>query len=127
MTESAAQKHILIIDDEEMIVDILKRRFERMGFQVTTAHDGNSGIDELQARKVDLVVCDIKMPNGTAGGDVLRASMASSPETKFVAISGQLMSDDSVKEILQDGADMFIKKPFPSLNEVTARIVNLIE
>jgi DNA-binding NtrC family response regulator len=119
-------KKILIIDDEAVIVNILKRRFERMGFSVATALNGSEGIETLRHEKVDLVVCDIKMPKGISGMDVLNASKKYNPNVRFVAISGHLLSDESVEGILKDGASMYVKKPFPSLGEVTQQIADLL-
>jgi DNA-binding NtrC family response regulator len=120
------EKRILIIDDEEMIVDILRRRFERMGFAVCTAQDGDEGIGVIENNDLDVVLCDIKMPNGASGNEVLRASKSRNPGTRFVAMSGQLMSDVSVRKLLEDGADLFVKKPFPSLQETTEAIIRLV-
>jgi DNA-binding NtrC family response regulator len=120
-------KRILIIDDEETIVDILRRRFERMGFSVATAFNGLQGIDTLRNEQVDVIVCDIKMPKGVSGIDVLYAAKKYNPNARFVAISGHLVSDESVQGIMKGGAALFIKKPFPSLGEITQQIADLVE
>lgn len=121
------QKKILIIDDEEIIVDILRRRFQRMGFVVATAFDGLQAIDALKSEPVDIVVCDIKMPKGITGVDVLYATKKYNPKARFVAISGHLISNDSVDQIMRGGATLFVKKPFSSLGEVTQQIASLAE
>lgn len=120
-------KKILIIDDEKVIVDILKRRFERMGFEVEIAFDGITGIDALKNNHIDVIVCDIKMPKGVSGIDVLNAAKKYNPDARFVAISGHLVSDESVQGIMRGGASLFVKKPFPSLTEVTQKIASLVE
>lgn len=120
-------KKILIIDDEEMIVDILRRRFERMGFEVSTARDGDEGIEVIENQNLDVILCDIKMPHGASGSEVLRVSKDRNPRTRFVAMSGQLMSDASVKKLMSDGADLFVKKPFPSLQETAETIIRLVD
>ena len=121
------QKKILIVDDEEIIVDILKRRFERMGFCVDTACDGACAIAIIKAHAVDLVICDIRMPNGTDGEDVLRAAREFVPGARFVAMSGHIMTDESVQRIMNSGVSLFLKKPFPSLGEATQQMANLID
>lgn len=122
-----AKKKILVVDDEEVIVDILKRRFERIGFAVTTAVDGNEGIAQLKEEKFDLVICDVKMPKGSSGTDVLKTAQESNPSSPFVAISGHIMSDESVKVMMGNGASMFMKKPFPSLKEFTETVITLVD
>ena len=119
-------KKILIIDDEEIIVDILKRRFERMGFNVLFAFDGSQAVNTLKSEKIDIVICDVKMPNGTSGEDVLKISKETNPDSRFVAISGHILNDESVQAIMKNGAAMFVKKPFPSLSDVTQQIANLL-
>ena len=120
-------KKILIIDDETTIVYILKRRFERIGFSVYTAFDGLEGIDTIRNEKIDIIVCDIKMPKGITGVDVLHAAKKYNPSAPFVAISGHLSSDESVQGIMKEGASLFIKKPFPSLGETAQQIADLVE
>lgn len=122
-----ANKNILIVDDEEIIVDVLKRRFERMGWSVHTAFDGETGISVIQSQPLDVIVCDIKMPSATNGTDVLATARKLHPETPFVAISGYILSDENVAQIMNKGADLFLKKPFPSLKEVTRKITRLVE
>jgi|GEM_PF-2696745 len=120
------KKRVLLIDDEEIIVDILRRRFERLGFAVLTAYDGSSAIDLIQQEKIDLVVCDVKMPNGTDGEDVLKAKQKYNPSSHFVAISGHVMTDESVQLLMNNGASLFVKKPFPSLADVTQQMAMLV-
>ena len=119
-------KKILVVDDEDVIVDILRRRFESMGFSVISSFDGREGIEILKREKIDLVVCDVKMPNGVTGQDVLHAAKKTNPDVSFVVISGHLFSDKCVEEMMQAGANLFIKKPFPSLKETTTQIADLI-
>ncbi len=122
----AGKKKVLLIDDEEIIIDILRRRFERLGFSVLTAYDGSSAIDIIQSEELDLVICDVKMPNGLDGEDVLRAKQKYNPGSHFVAISGHVMTDESVQHLMKGGASLFVKKPFPSLTDVTEKMAGLV-
>ncbi len=118
---------ILIIDDEEIIVDILKRRFNRIGWHVLTAYDGQTGISIIKNESLDAIICDIKMPSNTNGTDVLEIAHKFCPQTPFVAISGYIMSDENVVKIMDRGARLFLKKPFSSLKDVTSQISALVE
>lgn len=118
---------ILIIDDEEIIVDILKRRFSRIGWQVLTAYDGQTGISIIKNESLDAIICDIKMPSNTNGTDVLEIAHKLCPQTPFVAISGYIMSDENVVKIMDRGARLFLKKPFSSLKDVTSQISAIVE
>jgi two-component system response regulator SaeR len=61
-------KSILLVDDEELIIDITKRKLVQEGFLVIGVHDGEEAIKALQQGLVDLIVLDIEMPkmNGYA-------------------------------------------------------------
>ncbi len=58
----ATKKHILIIDDEEDLRDILSFQFKIRGYDVTTAEDGVDGLVKLHDLKPDLIVLDLNMP-----------------------------------------------------------------
>lgn len=119
-------KKILIVDDEEVIVNVMKRQFERLGFEVETAYSGKAALDILTQEQVDLVLADMKMSDSYSGHDILRVSRQYQPHASFVLMSGQILNDNSVRDILQNGAAMFVKKPFPSLTSVTEEIADLV-
>ncbi|NIR46990.1 response regulator [candidate division KSB1 bacterium] len=119
-------KSILIIDDEETIVDVLKRRFERLGFSVETAFRGQDGLQLVQQKDIDLIVCDVTLPDNVDCIDVLNAARKQNPNVRFVAISGHLLPEESIGEMKNEGVNLFIKKPFPSLKTVTSEIAELV-
>lgn len=127
MPNSESQKKILIVDDEKIIVDILTRRFNRMGFSVSTALDGVEAAQKIKNEEIDLVICDVLLPNGISGEKVLAEAKRQRPNSRFVAISGNVMSDKSVQKLMDSGADLFIKKPFPSLGEATQQMAALLQ
>lgn len=56
-------KKILLIDDEQAFVEMLKTRLVASGFEVTTASDGAIGLQQWEQEKPDLIILDITMPN----------------------------------------------------------------
>lgn len=100
---------ILIVEDEEEIVDILKTFFERQGgYRVTSAPDGITALIEVGRAKPALLVLDILIP-GVDGIEVCRRIKADSRNTTgIIAISGQ---PDTERRSLQAGADAFLAKP----------------
>ena len=66
-----AKNKILVIDDEPEVVELLKKRLERVGYQVMTATDGMGGFKKACEQKPDLILLDIIMP-GVDGLTVLR-------------------------------------------------------
>lgn len=56
-------KKLLIVDDEEEVLFMLRTRFERLGYQVITAVNGREGIEKAQSDKPDLIILDVLMPH----------------------------------------------------------------
>ena len=101
--------NILIIDDEEDIVKIIKRFFERQsGYALASASDGITAMIEVGRIKPDLLILDIMIP-GVDGFEVCQRIKADTTnKTAIIAISGQPQNE---KKILQAGADAFMAKP----------------
>lgn len=55
-------KHILVIDDDEMTLEVLKKILEAEHYQVVTALDGQIGLDAFRQNPIDLVITDLVMP-----------------------------------------------------------------
>ena len=55
-------KCILIVDDEEIVVEISKRKLSERGYEVLTAANGEEALDILKKKKPDLIILDIQMP-----------------------------------------------------------------
>lgn len=55
-------KHILVIDDDEMTLEVIRKILETEGYQVVTALDGQKGLDAFYKNHVDLVITDLVMP-----------------------------------------------------------------
>lgn len=107
-----APKKILIVDDEPVVVKLLKKRFEFHGFKVETATEGVSALEKVKAWQPDLVLLDIVMP-GMDGYEIcrrLKATKAAAhiPVVFFTASQG-IQSEEIVREV---GAAKMIQKPF---------------
>ena len=100
---------VLIVDDEQEIVDIMKVFLQRQGgYEITSAADGISALIEVGRAKPDLLILDIMIP-GVDGIEVCRRIKAdSNNRTVIIAVSG---SAEHEKRILQAGADAFMTKP----------------
>jgi CheY-like chemotaxis protein len=77
-------KKILVVDDEQDIVELVKNRLEANHYTVISASDGNQGIKMVEQQKPDLIIMDIMMPN-MPGGEAVRLLRASSI-TKHIPI-----------------------------------------
>jgi len=83
-----AMYHILVIDDEKMILDLVQFVLSKAGFKVEIALDGQEGIKKFDNGRFDLVITDILMP-GLDGRDVVEHIRNSDkPCTPIIGISG---------------------------------------
>ena len=100
---------VLIVDDEQEIVDIMKVFLQRQGgYQIATASDGITALIEVGRAKPDLMILDIMIP-GVDGIEVCRRIKAdSNNRTVIIAVSG---NNEHESRILQSGADAFMSKP----------------
>ena len=100
---------ILIVDDDQEIIDLLKAYLERQApYEISTAADGITALIEVGRVKPDLLVLDIMIP-GVDGVEVCRRIKAdSSNKTAIIAISG---TTERQSQVLEAGADAFMLKP----------------
>ncbi len=112
---------IVIIEDEPDIVDVLAYNLSREGFQVVSAPDGESGLQEIRSQMPDLVLLDLMLP-GFDGIDVCQRLKASETTRgiPIIMITAKGEERDVVLG-LGVGADDYIVKPF-SPKEVVARV-----
>jgi two-component system copper resistance phosphate regulon response regulator CusR len=110
---------ILLIDDEQRILDFLRRGLEAEGMAVDTAADGREGLRLGLSRPYDLVILDLVMPD-VDGHEVLRRVLERTP-TQPVLVLSALNDTASKVRSLERGAEDYIAKPF-SLEELLARV-----
>ena len=113
------EKRILVVDDEQSIVTLLKYNLEQAGFKVITAMDGEEGMNIAITEKPDLIVLDLMLPrlDGIEVCKQLRQQRVLTPILMLTA------KDDEFDKVLglELGADDYMTKPF-SPREVVARI-----
>src|SRR5215475_7938098 len=101
---------ILLIEDELQLRDNLQILLQSAGYQVTTAANGEEGIQQIQKRAFDLVITDLVMP-GMDGFTVMDYLRVYSPETVVVALTGYVSAESAIKA-LRKGAYDYLAKPF---------------
>ena len=116
---------ILVVDDEEMICQMLRRTLTRRGYRVIVAPDGASAIRAFQDShgEVRIVLTDVMMP-GMDGFALIRALRAIEPGVKVVASSG-LAEIERREELTALGVRSVLEKPFTpsSLFETVERVL----
>ena len=117
-TGAKAEK-ILIIEDDRMILSGLKRNLEYEGFEITTASDGEKGLELAVNGRHNLIILDIMLPK-VSGFEICRLLKQNKVETPVIILSAKGQEQDKIKG-LNLGADDYISKPF-SIKELVARI-----
>lgn len=115
---------ILVVDDEENIRTIIKRAFQKEGFMVNTASSGNEALKELTRTSYDLVITDLKMPDGD-GINLLKQIHSLYPETMVMVITAYASTESAV-EAMKAGAIDYIVKPI-NIEELRIIVRNALE
>jgi len=112
---------LLIVDDEAGIVEMLSIVFRNEGYRVTTARSCTEGLAQLEAGRPDLVLTDVKMPDGS-GFEILKRSRELAPSVPVVMITAYTTTKTAI-EALKAGAYDYISKPFDveEMKHVVAR------
>jgi DNA-binding response OmpR family regulator len=109
---------ILVVDDEERIVHFLTTKLKASGYEVLTAGDGVSGLEQVQAQEPDLIVLDLLMPK--MNGLEMLKELRSFSSVPVIILTAKGADADRIKG-LQLGADDYLPKPF-NPDELVARI-----
>jgi two-component system response regulator PilR (NtrC family) len=102
--------HILVVDDDLSMRELLEYMLTKEGYKVTCAQNGRGAIALLEKENVDLLLCDIRLGDIT-GLDVLRASKKTNPDTVVIMISAYATTETAV-EAMHEGAYDYVPKPF---------------
>lgn len=114
-------KKILLVDDEESIHFLYREEFEDVGYQVISAHDGETGLEKFKENEPDLVILDIQMP-GMNGVEVLR-------QMKMLNSSVPVILSSAYQEFKRDlgtwASDEYVVKS-GNLDELIATVHRLL-
>ena len=112
-------RHVLVVEDEQDIADLVRLHLRDLPCEVTRAYDGIVGLAEAEARDFDLVILDLKLP-GMDGLEVCRRLRGRGRYTPILMLTSKSTELDRVLG-LEMGADDYLTKPF-SVLELTARV-----
>ncbi len=125
-TLEPSRKRVLVVDDDEMIIDLFREVFAADDrFELKTATTGyDAGVMTEQFRP-ELLILDYMLPdiNGNVICRTVRRNSALA-HTKIVVVSG-VVNQDEIEELLEAGADVFVKKPF-NIEKLMERISELL-
>ena len=120
---STQNQHILVVDDETKLRELLKKYLSREGFTVTVAENGQAMDECLADNEVDLIILDLMLP-GEDGLSITRRLRSLNNHQPIIILSAR---GDEVDRIvgLEVGADDYLAKPF-SPRELLARIRSVL-
>ncbi len=118
-TTKTAEAHLLVVEDEPNIRELLATSLRFAGFQVEVAADGATALDLAQRHEPDLVVLDVMLPD-LDGFEVTRRLRSGGRHVPIVFVTARDTIEDKING-LTVGGDDYVTKPF-SLEEVIARI-----
>ena len=111
--------HLLLIDDDLELCDLLSRWLSQEGFVVTASHDGQQARQQLQGHSPDAVILDVMLPDGS-GLELLKQLRQDHPELPVLMLSARGEPLDRILG-LELGADDYLAKPCDP-RELTARL-----
>jgi DNA-binding response OmpR family regulator len=116
-------QHVLVVDDDQTVSDVVRRYLEHAGFEVTLAADGPGALRAVEANRPDLVVLDLMLP-GLDGLEVCRRLRGQDPDLPVVMLTALGEEADRVVG-LSLGADDYVTKPF-SPRELVLRVQSVL-
>jgi two-component system cell cycle response regulator len=116
---------ILVVDDHEDNIELLRARLEARGYEVFGANDGQAALDQVERVRPDLILLDVMMPR-MDGMEVVRR-LKSNKNLPFIPVIMQTALDSTENKVegLDAGADDYITKPI-NFAELEARVNSLL-
>lgn len=108
-TDRQLRQTILVVDDEQVILDLLRRVLSREGYVVATTTHGDEAVGLVSTGRFDLAIADIGV-HRPDGRDLMMRIRQASPETALVAMMSYPASD--VMRFARDYTDGYLEKPF---------------
>ena len=119
-------KKILIIEDEEFLLDIYRKKLEGLGLKVITRTDGQDCLELVKKEKIDLILLDIVLP-GKDGYKILQ-ELRADPKTASVKVMvmSNLGQKEEIDKALSLGANNYAIKANLTPKEMAEKIIKML-
>ncbi len=125
-TEKQSRRHsILIVDDELSIIERLSEIFQRIGYRVTVANNGNEAFNQYSKKPIDLVVTDIRMHNGD-GIELINRIHKIDPVIPIIVVTGDKNEELEAVDLRSRRNVTILRKPL-DLKELTETMKHNLE
>lgn len=119
-------KKILIVEDEDQMLQVLKNKVKQLGYETIEAVDGNEALEKIKQQKPDLILLDIVLPE-KSGFEVLEELKLKQKSKIPVIILSNLGQENDIKTGKKLGAVDYILKADVSLRDLMIKINNYLE
>ncbi len=118
-----AGPHVLVVDDEPQIRELVSTALRREGYRVTVRPDGRAALADIREQDVSILLTDLKMPRMN-GLDLIRSAKQIRPDLGSILITA-FSSTETAVQALRYGADDYLTKPFglEDLRSVVGRVL----
>src|SRR5690242_2626520 len=117
--------HILVVDDERSIRELLEITFRKEGYRVEVAHNVDDAKRKLESQIFDIVISDVRMP-GESGVDLLKLTEEIAPDCFFLLITGVPTVETAIAAI-NSGADRFVIKDHELVDQLRRAVREVSE
>ncbi len=117
--------HILVVDDEKSICELLEITFRKEGHRVEVANSGEAARRRMESQIFDIIISDIRMPNST-GVDLLKFSKEIAPSSVFLLITGVPTVETAIAAI-NFGADRYVIKDHQLVDQLRRAVQQVAE
>lgn len=117
-------QHILVVDDEAPIRELLASYFEKQGYQVSTAATAAEALRLTEGAGFDLIILDVVLTDAD-GLEVLGTLKQSHPALPVIIMTGIGFDDALLKEARRKGASSYVSKTLP-LNKLLAEVQGIL-
>ncbi len=117
--------HILVVDDERSICELLEITFRKEGYRVEVAHNVESAKRKLESQIFDIIISDVRMP-GEGGVDLLKFTKEIAPACFFLLITGVPTVETAIAAI-NSGADRYVIKDHELVDQLRRAVHEVSE
>jgi two-component system response regulator PilR (NtrC family) len=117
--------HILVVDDEKSICELLEITFRKEGYRVEVAHNVDAAKRKLESQIFDIIISDIRMP-GAGGVDLLKFAKEIAPGSFFLLITGVPTIETAIAAI-NSGADRYVIKDHELVDQLRRAVHEVSE
>ncbi len=123
--QSKEMAHILVVDDERSICELLEITFRKEGYRIEVAHNVEAAKRKLESQIFDIVISDVRMP-GESGVDLLKLTKEIAPDCFFLLITGVPTVETAIAAI-NSGADRYVIKDHELVDQLRRAVREVSE